>query len=473
MGRATMPMELGQGTGLGGISAGVLDVYEAERLVEALAPNDPKTIGTMPWIEQHCNLDRLNVQAHYCVANQTDEFVVEALMSFDKLPLLVHELILIETWKWKAFPELTGDLEDLRSGFKPYLLCYHEALLANLIECCLFSEAATQAVGETGLVELVDWCTRKLTYLNSMPKGEVDRPHIKKTAKEYAEEMGPNIENQRQELEFQCCMTALAILRFLTEHMTKLDLGVMSRIITPNDVPMQLVPILDRAPWTYRNEDGSFKSFVEGKWVDMAADDYLRLNKYQAQVWLGLYNMIMEPTLRKKYDINSHRKNVLVDMRKYFNVALIDQLPCLSDLQRTIEEMNMAAAAEASHQTFFVLEQVATMREDLVKQDWQEIVHYLRSEVFNETEESHKEEVKKLAEWYNTFDVENFLDDPKCAKCGAPAEKRCSRCKNEWYCSRECQVEAWPGHKELCEIVCKDRELYGERDFGNLMMNEA
>merc|ERR1712070_555493 len=84
----------------------------------------------------------------------------------------------------------------------------------------------------------------------------------------------------------------------------------MSRIITPNDVPMQLVPILDRAPWTYRNEDGPFKSFVEGKWVDMAADDYLRLNKYQAQVWLGLYNMIMEPTLRKKYDINSQRHHI-------------------------------------------------------------------------------------------------------------------------------------------------------------------
>merc|ERR1711959_762120 len=239
-----------------------------------------------------------------------------------------------------------------------------------------------------------------------------------------------------------------------------------SRIITPNDVPMQLVPILDRAPWTYRNEDGSFKSFVEGKWVDMAADDYLRLNKYQAQVWLGLYNMIMEPTLRKKYDINSHRKNVLVDLRKYFNVALIDQLPCLSDLQRTVEEMNMCSASEASEQSFFVLEQVATMRDGLLKQNWAAIIEYLREEVLYETDESHAQEVKKLAEWYNTFDVENFLDDPKCAKCGAPAEKRCSRCKNEWYCSRECQVEAWPGHKELCEIVCKDRELYGERDFG-------
>jgi hypothetical protein len=42
---------------------------------------------------------------------------------------------------------------------------------------------------------------------------------------------------------------------------------------------------------------------------------------------------------------------------------------------------------------------------------------------------------------------------PKCGKCGAPAEKRCSRCHNEWYCSRECQVAAWKGHKDVCDVV--------------------
>jgi len=74
-------------------------------------------------------------------------------------------------------------------------------------------------------------------------------------------------------------------------------------------------------------------------------------------------------------------------------------------------------------------------------------------------------------EWYNTFDVESFLEDPKCAKCGAPAEKRCSRCKNEWYCSRECQVGAWEGHKLVCDVVSKDRANFGEVDHG--FMNVA
>jgi len=462
-----MAAMLGKGTGLN-VSAGVLDVFECERLVEALEPFEPKTVGTTTWVQQHCSIDRLNVQAHQSVQNQTDEFVVEALMSFDKLPVLVHELVLVETWKAKAMTTLHDELEALKSSVKPYLIMYQEAVLANLLECCLFSENAAQAVGEAGLVELVDWCTRKITYLNSMPKDEVDEPHRKKTAKEYAAEMGANLGAQKRELEFQCCMTALSIMRFLSEHMTKLDLGVMGRIISPNDVPMQLVPLLDRNPWTYRGDHGN-KTFVEGKWEDLEDKDFLRLNKYQAQVWLGIYSMVMEPAMRQKYDINSYRKNVLVDLRKYFNTALIDQLPVLGDLQRTIEELNLMNAAEASEQTFFVLEQVMTMRDGLIKQDWDEVCKFGREVVFAETDETYQEEMRQLAEWYNSFDIESCLDEPICAKCGAPAEKRCSRCKNEWYCSRECQVEAWEGHKTVCDIVCKDREVHGEKDYGGLI----
>jgi len=267
-------------------------------------------------------------------------------------------------------------------------------------------------------------------------------------------------------------MTALSILRFISEHMTKLDLGVMGRIISPNDMPMQLVPLLDVSPWTHRTKaNGVLKTFVEGKWENLDENDYLRLNKYQAQVWLTIYNLVMEPSMRQKYEINSHRKGVLVGLRKYFNTALVDQLPVLGDLQRTVEELGMMAAQEASQQTFFVLEQVMTMRDDLLKKDWKEIIEFAREVTFEETEESHHEEMKRLMEWYNTFDVESFLEDPKCAKCGAPAEKRCSRCKNEWYCSRECQVGAWEGHKLVCDVVSKDRANFGEVDHG--FMNVA
>lgn len=43
----------------------------------------------------------------------------------------------------------------------------------------------------------------------------------------------------------------------------------------------------------------------------------------------------------------------------------------------------------------------------------------------------------RLAEVYNPEDLESLMTTmPKCAVCGEDAPKRCSRCKNEWYCRR-------------------------------------
>ncbi|CAF3754949.1 unnamed protein product, partial [Rotaria sordida] len=59
--------------------------------------------------------------------------------------------------------------------------------------------------------------------------------------------------------------------------------------------------------------------------------------------------------------------------------------------------------------------------------------------------------------WANTmnFDIlETIINDtPKCAICGEPATKRCSRCQREWYCRRECQVKHWPKHKTMCDMI--------------------
>ncbi|XP_026746197.1 zinc finger MYND domain-containing protein 10-like [Trichoplusia ni] len=63
---------------------------------------------------------------------------------------------------------------------------------------------------------------------------------------------------------------------------------------------------------------------------------------------------------------------------------------------------------------------------------------------------------KRLLESY-TSDAALALDSggAKCAKCGDKATKKCSRCKTEWYCGRECQVQQWPKHKEICDQFAK------------------
>ena len=50
------------------------------------------------------------------------------------------------------------------------------------------------------------------------------------------------------------------------------------------------------------------------------------------------------------------------------------------------------------------------------------------------------------------------MEDPKCGECGEVATQRCSKCKDAWYCSRECQLKNWKQHKETCKLLSKIAE---------------
>lgn len=47
-------------------------------------------------------------------------------------------------------------------------------------------------------------------------------------------------------------------------------------------------------------------------------------------------------------------------------------------------------------------------------------------------------------------------DARKCAACGEPGNKCCSRCTREWYCSVECQKKHWKVHKVVCKAPSSD-----------------
>jgi len=73
------------------------------------------------------------------------------------------------------------------------------------------------------------------------------------------------------------------------------------------------------------------------------------------------------------------------------------------------------------------------------------------------SKEQIKEEMNALSDLYGYNMIDGLIDGFRCAFCQAKdATKRCSRCKSEWYCKRECQVKHWKDHKVFCKIIYEE-----------------
>lgn len=67
----------------------------------------------------------------------------------------------------------------------------------------------------------------------------------------------------------------------------------------------------------------------------------------------------------------------------------------------------------------------------------------------------------------STFDVRKFTS--LCNTCGVFAEKRCSKCKMIFYCTREHQVIDWKnGHKE----ICLNQSLLNDTSLSHILFSE-
>eukprot|EP00939_MAST-03C_sp_MAST-3C-sp1_P000865 g865.t1 len=390
--------ETGGGGGGGGVK--IVSPKEAERMVESLSKFSIAKVGSAKWIRQHGVLSKLNLQAHQSVASKTDNFVLESFVTFDKVSLLIHELLVAEIWSKRVFPLVKDELNKRRDGsIRAYFILYQQAVLVNILEIILYHDYVAESAGND-LVDLVDFCARQVTYLNGRAHGR----NRGKTELNAPLDGGDGIKRQADDIAFRVAVSSVAVLRYLTEHVTKLPLCVMSRILDTHDVCIAAIPLIENPPWTRRRRrkiaaplkgmkspthslsSGSEHEKKEltkkekktkmvwekygdsGRWEEVRPENLLRLTKNEAQVWLILYNLLCEGKCRKAYPFTSHRKDSILRVRKYINEVLLDQLPVLSHVQRYLDELSiMEVPASANTQSRFLLEQVASTRDAILK----------------------------------------------------------------------------------------------------------
>lgn len=108
---------------------------EAERLVESLHEQPVDAIGlSREWIANHHVLEKLNLQAHQSAQKKQDNFVVESLLTYKKLPTLVANLLALELWKEHVLPQLTCKDADAAS-LRLYFVVRLQPLCSCACEC--------------------------------------------------------------------------------------------------------------------------------------------------------------------------------------------------------------------------------------------------------------------------------------------------------------------------------------------------
>ncbi|XP_055061364.2 zinc finger MYND domain-containing protein 10 [Misgurnus anguillicaudatus] len=425
---------------------------EAEMYIQSLERMSLREIGSPKWFRQHEFIEKLNMQAILNAKACQEEFIKDLLVSHGKVPTLIHALILTEVWKHKLFP-IICKLKDFnpKSTFQIYMVIHHEATIINLLETIMYHKESSESADDA-VVDLVDYCHRKLTLLAGRSVcGEIpakDRiTHVPLSDAASTQDL----QRQSDMLEFEISVKALSVLCYITDHIESLSLSVLTRMLSTHNLPCVLVQLVENCPWNR----GKKEKYTEGKWSPVLPEDHLKLSKHDGQVWIALLNLILKPDCQKKYDFNTFNKNQLLKLRGHLTDAVIDQLPNLVDLKNFLSQLALTDPAPPKKD--LILEQLPEIWNNIVMENsnkWKAIAKHQVTHVFNPSENDLREQASRLAETYNLDVMENLIPDkPKCGACGRQGAKRCSRCQGEWYCNRECQVKHWPKHKPMCQLM--------------------
>ncbi|KAK1332660.1 hypothetical protein QTO34_007343 [Cnephaeus nilssonii] len=423
---------------------------EAEVLVRGLRSFPLLEMGSGGWNQQHESLEKLNMQAILDATASQGEPIQELLVTHGKIPTLVGELIAVEMWKQKVFPVLCK-LEDFQpqNTFPIYMVLHHEASIINLLETVFFHKEVCESAEDT-VLDLVDYCHRKLTLLVAR-SGRGEPPE-----EEAAEHVPPmkELQTQAELMEFEIALKALSVLRYVTDCVDSLSLSALSRMLSTHNLPCLLVELLEHSPWT-RREGGKLQHFEGGRWQTVAPAEQQKMSKLDGQVWIALYNLLLSPEARARYCLTSFAKGQLLKLRAFLTDTLMDQLPPLADLQGFLA--HLALAEPQPPKKDLVFEQIPEIWERLERENkgkWKAMAKHQLQHVFSPSEQDLRLQAQRWAETYRLDVLEAVAPErPRCAYCSAEASKRCSRCQNEWYCCRECQVKHWETHRKACVRV--------------------
>ncbi|KAG5311054.1 ZMY10 protein, partial [Acromyrmex insinuator] len=430
----------------------IVPPWEIEAYVESLNTSELENVGTKSWLDFHKKLTLLNQQNVLEITGLREESVMEWFISLKKIPILVYEAIQIDIWKHKVFPLLINFNGEPTNTFMLFSIFYHEVIAVSLLENILFHCESGQTLDDT-VIDLIDYIVQHVTTLLD---GKTLEVYEIKDTDSCLEEI---IEKQRA-FEFDIGMRCISILHYLIEILDNLPLCAISRMLAIHDVPYLFVQLIENQPWKKQNENDEVLMY-EGSWRKIKSSEIGKINKREGQVWFGLRELLLNPKCSPYYEITEHRLSQLSKLQKHLHDDILDQIAPLIELKRWLAYLNISPAMPSSNLTcpvrIEVMPQIKSSILEKYHKKWKKLAKHQSKYLFT-TDTSYIKEVAQILS--DVYDLEKLdrIETKKCSLCQEPSKKRCSRCKEVWYCSRECQVKDWENHKNICNTITKTKQ---------------
>ena len=198
--------------------------FELDHLVASISPLEVGTAGSEEWVEQAGLIERLSVGAVLQTGSGETEVVARLLVDKDKVKVLIQQIVSLEAWRSEIFPLLLK-INSPKSSFPIYSVLFQEACSLSLLETCIFHVDVAENLEDAG-TDLLDYCVRNVTHLLYPIDEDVSQYRTEGSEdSSVLEELLEQVRDMRQTIGLR----SLSILRYMTDHVSVLTLGVLAR----------------------------------------------------------------------------------------------------------------------------------------------------------------------------------------------------------------------------------------------------
>lgn len=294
----------------------IVSPMEAESIISSIRQFSISEIGSSSFLKLFgFQIEKLSLQAHASASSSAssakiaalstsiggggeDEYVMDLLLTHDKVTPLVQTLLAIEAWRIFVLGGLSGQTKDSEllsegdesnenddddddgtitghtqkmtfleriakggNSLRVAFILHVETTIVSLLTLLFYRKENVMEIENSTLLSIVDYCARQMSSL-AAPLSNNDMVYHQKHPRTIDQMVSSSLSSKKTALddinynrlqtEYKTAVKTTSLARYICEHFDSLSISIQSRILNTHDFLMLFIPLIDEPPWTRR-----------------------------------------------------------------------------------------------------------------------------------------------------------------------------------------------------------------------------